>query len=54
MPYKCYFAKSYIYNRDKALNIVMDKMKWFSEKPLTEDEIAAGTKRQVIVLYWDA
>ncbi|KAK1777712.1 hypothetical protein QBC45DRAFT_468935 [Copromyces sp. CBS 386.78] len=53
MPYSCYFAKSYICNREKALDIIRDKMKWFSEKGLTEDEAAAGTKRKVIVLYWD-
>lgn len=53
-PYSCVFAKSYICNRQKALNKVEEKMKWFSTKSLTWAEVAAGHRRQVIVLYWDA
>ncbi|KAJ4356865.1 hypothetical protein N0V85_009538 [Neurospora sp. IMI 360204] len=54
MPYSCYFAKSYICNKQKAMSIIADKMKWLSTKSLFRKEAAAGKKRQVIVLYWDA
>lgn len=54
MPYKCYFARSYICNRDRALGLVMEKLKWLSTKGLSKEDVAAGKRRKVVVLYWDA
>ncbi|KAK3484942.1 uncharacterized protein B0T23DRAFT_400202 [Neurospora hispaniola] len=54
MPYSCYFAKSYFCNREKAMAIITNKMKWLSTRRLSRKETAAGKKRKVIVLYWDA
>ncbi|KAK3502271.1 hypothetical protein B0T13DRAFT_524032 [Neurospora crassa] len=54
MPYSCYFAKSYFCNREKAMAVITNKMKWLSTSHLSRNEAAAGKKRKVNVLYWDA